>query len=322
MTRREFKDFCRTSRIAIKELVTEGYFTLSDPVGVCQMIDNLSESQISDLATSMLMLSEKDNANILSQLFTNKLSINPELPIHVQNEKQFYQNLEEVLMEDASSEENKEADKIVELITKGWWRAAAAMIVTGAFLHPARMLNNLTIVKAKLGNKWGEFVKVYPAATYVDVKLRQGGGWLDAQARKDITAWQKQIEKADPKKIGKAALKGSLLAAGLVGLSIATIQIYDKFLSAAARSCRGAKSWKDKKICILRHKIAGCETVINKLKQELPNCNKHVNPEKCTHSINSKIWNWTRRRDSYEKKIARLSSEGSDNSKSFKYIKR
>jgi hypothetical protein len=100
----------------------------------------------------------------------------------------------------------------------------------------------------------------------------------------------------------KVAIGGAIIGGAIFGGHY----IWQKFVSSAAKSCSKFKLGKQKDICILKFKISAADAAIKKVQSDLPKCAQHQNPEKCTHALQTEIWNWNRRKHNYMSRLAKL----------------
>ena len=77
---------------------------------------------------------------------------------------------------------------------------------------------------------------------------------------------------------------GAVAAAALIA---ASVLVYKRFMSKAARSCKG--SGAEKTACMRRFKIDAKKKQIGILTSSMPKCKNTKNPEKCTNKIKTKI---------------------------------
>jgi len=85
----------------------------------------------------------------------------------------------------------------------------------------------------------------------------------------------------------KISAKGFIPHAIVVAAIItASIVLYKKYMSKAARACRGNE---DKSRCIIQYKMKAYSEQIKKLKKDAAICKKSKNPAKCSNKIKNKI---------------------------------
>ena len=102
-----------------------------------------------------------------------------------------------------------------------------------------------------------------------------------------------------------AAASGKVLlgVVGITGLIVALYKMYQTFADGSHTACKKLKG-KDYKVCVLNYKINACAMIIKKLQESVEACETHKNPDRCSHSIQSHIWNWTRKKKAYQEKLA------------------
>jgi len=64
--------------------------------------------------------------------------------------------------------------------------------------------------------------------------------------------------------------------------------IYKRYLSKAAKACRG-KSSLQRKLCVVSYKMMGRKTQISKIKQSTKDCSQQKNPKKCQEKMKNQI---------------------------------
>jgi len=96
---------------------------------------------------------------------------------------------------------------------------------------------------------------------------------------------------SNPKNQKSLLTYGGLALLGVAGLTLITNYIYKKYFSAAAKACKG-KSGAEKRACMLAYERKAIDKTIKKLQQNLKNCDKVDNPEKCQIRIRKQILKW------------------------------
>jgi len=89
---------------------------------------------------------------------------------------------------------------------------------------------------------------------------------------------------------------GGLAAAAI--LTYASIKTYKRFLSQAAKACKG-KSGKEKTACMKAYRVKGLKAQITDLSRGLTGCAKTKDPAKCSKSVTNKL-------TSLKKKLAKI----------------
>jgi len=135
---------------------------------------------------------------------------------------------------------------------------------------------------------------------------------LDREIKKAGIAWDKHNRDggADAlKSKGVAALKSTatkasylILLVGITGTIIWAYNLYKNMIKGAGAACKKLKK-NDHTICVLNYKIRACDQFISELRGALPACEKHKNPDRCNHSIQTHIWNWTRKKKAFQEKL-------------------
>jgi len=126
-----------------------------------------------------------------------------------------------------------------------------------------------------------------------------------ASKTKEVKSGIKQTLKNTGKDVARAFKVPALVVAGTTAATIVLYRIYKNFFSAAAKACKG-KTGKDKEACMLTHHINACDAVIEKAKKFLEDCPNSKNPDKCNHTTQSTIWNWERKKQQAQQKLAKV----------------
>jgi len=95
---------------------------------------------------------------------------------------------------------------------------------------------------------------------------------------------------------GGAVVLGGLAAAAI--LTYAAVKTYKRFLSQAAKACKG-KSGADKTACMKAYRIKGLQAQITDLNKALAGCAKTKDPGKCSKAVGNKL-------TSLKKKLAKI----------------
>jgi hypothetical protein len=92
------------------------------------------------------------------------------------------------------------------------------------------------------------------------------------------------------KLIQNSSFFGLVLAPVLAGvaITIVSIIIYRRYLSAAGKSCRGT-SGENKDNCLNKYRIKALEASNNYLKTQIKTCSKSKNPTVCKNKIDDRI---------------------------------
>jgi hypothetical protein len=128
--------------------------------------------------------------------------------------------------------------------------------------------------------------------------LQTGGAFKAAAAKGGVTAGLKAAALTP----GGLAVSGAMLG-GLVGFG--AWKMYQRFLSAAARNCRGY-SGRQKTMCMNKYKVDGLNRQIVELQRGFQACERTKNQIKCKNSINKKI-------QRVRQKIAKIQGGGPPN---------
>lgn len=64
--------------------------------------------------------------------------------------------------------------------------------------------------------------------------------------------------------------------------------VYKRYLSKAAKVCRGSESSLERKLCVVTYKMLGRKAQLAKIKQSIGSCDKEKDPKKCRDQILSK----------------------------------
>ena len=343
MTNIETRQFAWAAKHALIEMTMFGSFGVSDKVGTSNWIESLPETQVLEIADILLsMENDSEKKQFLEESYqadicSNKTSV-------LVNESAWQTARNQILME--ADDTAKNGVDVYKVLKQG--SAMTAAIYLGhvaATKGPNEMKRQIAGLKTITSEGYEEVRKaiVYLANTnkyskvFADVLpslekstlARRGlhttmsnivnsdkltpdqydavlkGPTDELKAAKNAD-WQNS--KVGIKRFLTVSAKGAAVVIGLLGVATLIYMTYQRFAGAAAKACRGATNSKDKTICILRFKIRACDEAIKKGQEALVGCAKHPNPEKCTHSIQTTIWNMNRRKKEYEMKLAKLVS--------------
>jgi len=64
--------------------------------------------------------------------------------------------------------------------------------------------------------------------------------------------------------------------------------IYKRYLSKAAKACRGKKSF-ERRLCVVSYKLMGRKSQILKVKQSIGSCSQEKNPDRCVEKMNNQV---------------------------------
>jgi len=133
--------------------------------------------------------------------------------------------------------------------------------------------------------------------------LKEAPSAADLRAAADVNNTLKWLDSGMPDEARGMSNSGKAgIVVGIVAIIAASYYVYKRFLSKAARSCKGL-SGNQKTICITKFKIAGAKAAIQKLEQSKQLCRKNSNPENCVRSINMRIQKWNIRIAKYQRKL-------------------
>lgn len=123
---------------------------------------------------------------------------------------------------------------------------------------------------------------------------------------------KKSLEKVKPT-VGLIAKNGTFIL-GMVGITGLLIHLYKWYQLIAKGSHDACKKLKknDYRICVVNYKIKACDSIIKKLQDAIPGCANHKNPDRCSHSLQTHIWNWTRKKKAYQEKLVSLKAAHPD----------
>lgn len=112
-----------------------------------------------------------------------------------------------------------------------------------------------------------------------------------------LTGLQAHMYKKHPLPGKWQTMQGAFVAAQVILLAL---QIYNLYLTKAARACKGNKF---KLACMNEYKIKGMEKTISVLKSSLSKCKNTDKPDECKNKINKKIDQLEKRKDRLQKDI-------------------
>jgi hypothetical protein len=318
-------------RRALMELTMFGEYGVSDRVGVCEFIENLDDSQLNDLAKNIIM-SENQNSckEYLETKYYEDLNYKNS-SASIISESSFSNRRDQILLNEA---DNKgDSDSLVRLLKTSGWLAVAGYIIKNYSENPAEIARQMTILRQADLAAYEQIVSHIrlvtrgkinlPSRKHTDAALtnlhnaqqKMSNQYKERKpinndlknavnrAKDDVLRAKKlDLQKGikDSSQAKKYSGKVILSIMGLTGLAILLSQIYHRYLSDAAKHCRG-KSGKDRTICINTFKINACDAAIHKAREALTGCKDRVNPEKCVHSIQTQIWNWEKKKREYQK---------------------
>jgi hypothetical protein len=333
-------DFSQASRLALMELTMLGEYGVSDKVGVCECIENLSDEDAVKLASTIIKLdddiaSKKLLENLYHQSIQSKNS-----NVSLINESSWNNSRNMLLEADAATTEEN-VQHLRSLLRTGGIAAASAWLIkvyvqnpNEASLYMSRLKKLSFESYEKLADSVRAITKgkiIFPTAVKT-IAAQSGVADAHAAIANSITQREKEIPKKYFEDLKKAkenlkkahsedlktsfsnmkshyskVFNGTVIVAtlGITALAVALVKLYQEFLSDAAKSCRSHKGI-EKRICMLTHRISACNVAIQKCQQALGGCQSKSNPEKCIHSIQTQIWNWQRRKKNFEQKLARI----------------
>lgn len=137
------------------------------------------------------------------------------------------------------------------------------------------------------------------------VRVSSYGALKGSKGVKQTGVFDRLKDKLNPSPEVTLALSVSVIA---LTATVASVVIYKKFFSQAARACKDSKGIEKEK-CITRYKIAGYEAAIKSLTKDLSDCSQTKDPYKCKSKIQDKILLYGAKIRSHKKKL----QEGSMN---------
>jgi len=120
-----------------------------------------------------------------------------------------------------------------------------------------------------------------------------------------VTTIWKLIKMFGDPNFWKKSGKTLLVVGGLTAVGVAAYKVYDRYYSRIGQLCSG-RTRDERTICILQHKIRGCEEAIQKYREALLGCQYKDNPDKCQFKIQQQISKWSLRARKYQKKLGHL----------------
>jgi len=321
----EYRNFCWAAKHAIIDLVMFEHFDVPNRVGVSEMVENMRPSEVCSLAQLMMSVDDSTSSQILTEMYTENIQ-SENTGVHLMTESKFADKRYSVLTE-AENDSKVTPKDLSEAIMLGSMPMALALFVRamrhGGVEEAKTLMSGLLKYNEKAYNIFARqpiVRKILPGAATVK------GGKVVAMAvnpadelisklkknavkSRDVA---QQIEdfslKATANNIVKYGIKNKyriIATIGVTGASVLAYTIYQKMFSPAAKSCNKYKGVEKTK-CMLRYKIAAASTASDQLQQMMAGCDEHKNPQKCKFSIQRDMWNWNRRKQKYQSKLAKL----------------
>lgn len=334
---------------ALIDMTMFGAYDVSDKVGVAQWIEKLPDNRVLEVFDMMCLDGNSyDKKCFLEESYHSDLTPVSEDTVVI-NESKWSDARNSILMEADGDSKIPAANDINKILKTGTVSAAALYIVhTAASKGPAEADRQLLAAAAFGISRYEQIRKnvielmkrmhipesvqnamptLHNTSKHMTAKYR----WLSdekmgakrTQAQMDkVNAHGERMANLDLSK-SKENLKKFLKVPGYIAAGVLTATAiggllylaYQKYASAAAVSCRGQKTSKDKSICVLRFKIKACEETIKKATDGLSGCPKNKNPEQCTHAMTSNIWNFKRRKAKLEQELAKLVGQATSTKK-------
>jgi hypothetical protein len=316
----------------LMELVMLDQYDVSDKVGVCEFIERMDDKQIEELANDIILLEDDCGCKTLLESKYNAELQKKNSSVFMA-ESLFSNHRNNILLQESDSDVPKY--DIGAAIKTGGVMGGAMWYMKTVVTNPpeaSRQLANLKrhsldlyhSVARAIHNLSGGHITL-PELSRTDKALTdlhdihfkaseqmKAGKPLTDQMRRAAKRAELRVKKARSvdlsagmrgvKKAGNIAALSVLALMGTTALALFTVRVYQKYLSDAAKNCRG-KSGAAKELCINTFKIHACDAAIQKCKEALIGCSNKNNPEKCMHSIKTQIWNWERRKKTYQQKI-------------------
>ena len=317
----------------LMELVMLGEYGVSDKVGICEFIERMDDNQIDDLTKDIIMLENYiGNCKIFLEFKYNEELQKKNSSVFM-TESLFSNRRDSIILQEADGDSQK-IDLKGAIEMTGVTGGAMWYMKTGVTNPPEanRQMVNLRrssldmyhAVAGAIFNLSGRRI-ILPQLSRTDAQLRNLHNVHQAASEKmkagipydksmDDAAKRAELKVKAARRIDlKKSIKGIEHAGHVAGLAVLSLMgttalallathIYQKYLSDAAKNCRG-KSGTAKELCINTFKISACDAAIQKCREALPGCKDKNNPEKCTHSIQTQIWNFERRKKLYQQKM-------------------
>ncbi len=379
MLTQETKDFCWAAECALTDLIMLEIYQVKDKMGLCQVIDEMTNQEIFDLTTHLITLDENSVARHLDSIYYDYLQEKSE-DLCIPNERTLLYERNFILSE-ANESKDLSAEEIIQ-IGRNVSISAAVTAYAAIFANdPPKAIKKYKRINRELGRDFTKAIRSNPKLwnavdpkSYVKRqsiertraaikkglknktltqaeadKMRKGAAakadkvasWATSKSKtaalndkvRDLVAKSKEtpqqanarkkaaknakeaLKKANNGKIplGKGS-KAVLIGSGIVAVSVLAYTIYKNLNDKARKSCAGQKG-KAKTICMTRYRITACDKSIKALQESLPGCQEKSDPTKCKYSVQKQIWNWTRRKQKYQQKLAKLTQIKNKNGK-------
>lgn len=331
MTLKEYKDFCWAAKHAIIDLVMLECYTVHDKVGVSEFIEDMKSRDLYNLTTTMFMLDETTNSWLLTNLYNDYLQ-SKNSDILVTRESQWAEKRNMTLLSEANPSDDDDATKLAGDISDAVMKGSLVMAV-GLIARKAVDPKNRKVIKdalgilrrdkgkiynriakqpivkqfapgARMSTKTGQKIFTKDPAANLSNKLKRAGDRAITLA-KDLDKKITKVRNMKTKDLMKMNLKYVIPIAGMAGATALAYAIYQRMYSSAAKSCEKMKG-REKSKCMMRFKINAANQAIDKLQEMIIGCENKKDPDKCKYSIQRQIWNWTRRKQKYQEKLAKL----------------
>ena len=317
-------------RHGLSDAIKHGTISVSDKVGMTNWIDSMSEEQLLETFDMINVLEiEHEQKKFLEESFRDaQIEKNPEL---ITLTESVYANAVGHILTEADETSDPRKEPISKILKHGTVAAGASYLLWVAMNKGPdefnRQLQGLKIISKekyqqvrnalyRMRKSKGEngilpdLTKSIEKNRELHKHLSQKGN-IDAETTAGLTGEMRSATSASLGNMKKNILgflnkskRYAVIALGLTATSALLFAVYQRFASKAAKACRGEAGSKARKVCVLRFKIKACDEAVRAGHEALGGCSKHKNPERCTHSIQSDIWNWQRRKKKYEAKLA------------------
>ena len=273
-------------RHALMELTMFGEYGVSDRVGICEFIEKLDNSQLEELTENIIMLEKQNGCKTYLESKYQESLTQQKINVSYMSESSFSNHRNQILLQE-TDDSSGNTTQLRYLLKTGGVMAAAAYIVKLMAENPADAGKQLTNLRIISHERYNDIVAAIHRITKGRIDLPQTHKTVGAlqdlhskyksaidplsgkftgytpQHKIDIDQAKETVRQASKEDRGQLGSKisamlrrnGKILAgaAGVTGLAIILNHIYQRYLSTAAKNCRG-KSGRSAIVCINTYK--------------------------------------------------------------------
>lgn len=300
-----------TIRKGLMDCIILGDFQLQNKIGVLEMVENMPSQEFHKIYESFLVMDTIQIRECLNLLYSNYLIESNSFSMSIGNQNVWETSRNDILIEKKGTGEDIDQENLNKALVKV--AMTSSVPVTAAFIfkhhkdNPKALKKAMTHLKNTLPKQYNKIVKMKVIRQILPDQKRAKKIIDDAfqTGAKKINKLDVTLAKMKTAKPGDSILIAIGAIGGVVAVATALQYTYQRFMSKAAKSCKGQKG-KAKTICMLHFKIASANEAIKTAQTMMKGCDKKPDPEKCKYSLNQKIWYWNKRKVKYQKKLADL----------------